>query len=144
MDCQKPVIDDARKRKVIKRVHTNIVYLLVVFVETLCPEIEKAGHLSAFVVPSQKNHTFWKIDFERVEEDYNLNREATPVNKVSQKQVLSVFGVSSDLQDFYKVIILSMNIAHHSQRVFNIEQIPFTLYKLGPPINTEDLVNTLN
>ena len=47
-------VDDTRQREVVERVHKDVVYLLVVFIQALGPEVEEACHLAAFVVAPQE------------------------------------------------------------------------------------------
>jgi hypothetical protein len=85
MEGQKLFIDKARNGKRVKSVHKQIVCLLIIFVQTLCSEVEKLGHLSAFMVPPQHVNCRRKVQFQRVEQHHHFTGEGTSVHVVPQE-----------------------------------------------------------
>lgn len=73
MHSKEPVIDDASEGEVIERVHENIIDFLVVFIETLRPEVEETCHLSALVVTSKEVNSLWIGHLQGVQEEEHLD-----------------------------------------------------------------------
>ena len=88
-------------------------------------EVLRVG--SGLVVPSQQEECVRTTDFpdkqveetlagrERDEDDLilYLNAEVSPVNIISQKQVLGAAGVSADLEELDEVVELTVNVTTH-------------------------------
>lgn len=67
-------------------------------------------------------------DLDSQNEGQHLNRECSPVDVVSQKEILCGFDRPSDLiQQLDKVVVLAMNVAHYRHGVLNLNYVGLCL-----------------
>lgn len=59
----------SRKRESIEGFHDEVIDFLVKFLNSFFPKCEMIGHVSSFVIPSQKYKSIWIIEFQSVEQD---------------------------------------------------------------------------
>jgi hypothetical protein len=57
---------DARQRELVKRVHEDLVCLLVVLIEAFVLEVEKRCQLSTFVVAAQEENGVRVVDLDTI------------------------------------------------------------------------------
>ena len=97
---------------------------------TLFSEIEEGSQLPALMVSSEHKDGLRERYFQGEDKDHDLYGKMASVNIVTQKQISSLTGFAAcfRLQEFEKIIILTMYIAHNSDRIFNCNHISFLLY----------------
>lgn len=76
MHSEELTIEHTAQGESIEALTEPVIGLLVVFVQTLAPKIEEAGHLSALMVTSENAHRFWKVGlyFVSLPMDYHIYR----------------------------------------------------------------------
>lgn len=64
MQGQEFIINEARNRQSIERLHEQFVCFLVILIQTLCAEVKELSHLSALVIASQHVNSLWEVKLE--------------------------------------------------------------------------------
>jgi len=117
MQCQELIIDQTTYWESIESLHKQLVSLLIVLIYTFCAEVKELGHLATLVVSTQHVYSRGKVEFERVKKKYDFTGERSSVDIVSQEQIFCLLRITSYIQHFHKIIILSMNVAYNSHRI---------------------------
>jgi hypothetical protein len=91
------------------------------------------------MITSQEENRVREVNFNGVKQNDDFDGKSTTIYEVAQKQVLGIFWASTHFQEFQEIIILAknldllnetslpMNIAHHSERVLEENQIALIL-----------------
>ena len=91
-------VDYAANWNQIKRLHADIVDVLIIFIKAFVTKIKELSHLSAFVVAADKVNRFRKVDllqkknllkldsdFDRIEKNQNFDGKLTTIHKISEE-----------------------------------------------------------
>lgn len=77
---------------------------------------------------------------EREYEEQHLYAEVASINKVSQENVFIFGRVLADLDDFHEVVVLAVDVAHHSDGVLQPEEVALLGEDLlDEPYNLDDV-----
>jgi hypothetical protein len=87
MDCEDFVFDDCRQTQI------------------------NLGDLSALVIASNQGDPIGVPDLECQKQQEGFNTVISPIDKVSQKEIILVGAFSSHFEKFHQVIKLSMNVS---------------------------------
>ena len=117
MEAEDLILDDGGKREVIEEVGQVLPHVRVaVLSEALVVEAVNLGDLPTLVVTSEDCDPVPIAHFEADEQSDGLHGVVASVHVVSHEQIVRVWGVASDLEQFHQVVELSMNITAHSDR----------------------------
>ena len=83
------VVDEAWDRESVECFHEQVVSFLVVFVETLCSEVEELSHLPALVVSSEHEDCGGVVQFQGVQEHYYFAWERATIYVVPKEKIFS-------------------------------------------------------
>ena len=96
-------IDDCRDGHAIEALHKQVVHIVIETSNHLFSKGEVFSHISTLMIASKQYHTFWIVHlnyiyrmkyFDAKESEDNFNAEDSPVDIVSQEQVVNILGIS--------------------------------------------------
>lgn len=83
------------------------------------------SNLSRLMIPSEDGQSVGKSDFHGHEEGDCLDAIVTSINVVSHEQIVCVWSVAADSEQFYQIMELAMNITAHGDRAVDRLDILF-------------------
>ena len=82
------------------------------------------------MVASKHEDRIWKGDFQGKYNCHHLDREMSTINIITEEQIGCFSWISTRFRvdNFQKIIVLSMNITNNSNRIFYLYRIGLVLY----------------
>lgn len=118
MQRKKLPINNRPKRKTIKQLHKHIINLPIKLHQNLLPKIKITSQLPTLMIPPQNMNMIPIPNLQTQKQNKYLNRITPPINKIAQKQIIRFTRISSNFQNFTKIIILTVNISYYCYRIF--------------------------
>lgn len=117
MESEELVVHETRDGQRVEGLHEQVVGLLVILVDALSSEVEELGHLTALMVPSQHVDCPRKVKFKGVKEKDNFAGKGASIYIVSKEEIFGLLRITSDIEHFDEVIVLSVDISNDSDWV---------------------------
>ena len=109
------VFDDGGKGQEVKNVGQILPDVCVsIFAEAFIVETINLSDLPGFMISAQNREAVLVPDFEANKQSNSLNRIVSSIDIVTHEKVICVWGLSTDLKEFHKVMELSVNVSAHS------------------------------
>ena len=94
-------------------------------------EVEERCELAAFMIAAKHEERFGIQYFVRVQVENNLRGETSSINVVTEEQVLSVLGVTTDLEEADEVEELAMHVTAYCDGIPDLQDVSLVPEHLG-------------
>ena len=99
MEAEDSVIDNSCQRKVVEQLsEVNPDIRVTVLPQALVVETVHLGDLTDFMVTSENSQSVLDAHLQSNEQRYGLDRVVATINIISHKQVVGVWGLSTNLE----------------------------------------------
>jgi hypothetical protein len=102
--------NDGSNWEAVEDVAKRLPSLLAESLEAFVVESELPVDIGALVVASEEEEVLWIFDFECEQQTDCFDALPSPVNVISQKQIIGLWGIMACIKDPQQIMVLSVNI----------------------------------